>query len=204
MQLRRDQWQGSISPLRELFGRHEGRLVLPLDLCIMVETGNTESPNFPANPGHFNGAPVVDTGGGSVGTVAAYDWPAADIGAVRPYTMVQPAAGADISGIPPASAPDPNVREHDVVRLEIINDQLQSVPTGVTGAVAGLAAIRMYPDLGHRVLAYRVDFGQNLLSAAHGMRVCVAQPKVLLGMLIATQNQPDGKCHALVYPAHLF
>ena len=204
MQLRRDQWQGSISPLRELFGGHNGRLVLPLDLCIVVEAGNDESTSFPSIPGHFNGAPVVDTGGGGVGSVAAYDWPPANIGAVRPYTTVQPAAGSDISGIPPAAAPEPNVSEHDVVRLEIIDDQLNSVPTGVMGAVAGLAAVRMYPDLGHRTLAYRVDFGQNLFPASHGLRVYLDQTDELLGMLIAAENQPDGKSHALVYPAHLF
>ncbi len=189
------------SPLRELYGQANGKLLLPLDVCIYHDTGGGEQLHFPSPAGILNGAPIVDSGGGHAGVVGAYDWPPANMFAVNPIVSVDPAV--PIAGVPSGQAPLAMLRIHDVVELEIIADDLTAQRTGIHGSVKELIVSRIYPDLSHRVLAYLIGFGQSLSGTSHGSRVILSSTGALVGMLIATQNQNDGSCDALVYPAHL-
>jgi len=71
---------------------------------------------------------------------------------------------------------------------------------GVILALSALSGWNEYPDLEHRVKAYGVEFSQHIDRRAHGAAVRLDTGE-LLGMLIATQNQPSGACRALVYAA---
>jgi hypothetical protein len=199
MQLRR---QGSsVSPLRELYGADGGRLILPLDVCLVLDGGGVETLQFPATPGLLLDDSVVDSGGGQVGTVAAYDWPPDDDFDVKPLTFV---ASDGAANVPLGSAEPVELRLNDVVELETVDDNtLESVGSGVLGTVQSLEVLRVWPDLTRRVHTDRVDFGQNLLSTTRGARVVLKDGGALVGMLLFTQNQPDGTCNAFVYPAHL-
>lgn len=200
MQCRREN-NNSFSPLREVYGQHKGRLLLPLDICIFVDQGGVETLQFPGAAGVFNNDDVTNTGGGVVGTVSSYDWPPANAFQVSPFTLVQP--NISITNAPSGHATQTNVRAGDIVELESLDGSFRSVPTGVRGSVKQLIVSRLYPDLGHRADAYRVDFGQHLLGTSHGLRVVLDSTRDLLGMLFVTQNQNDGTCQALVYPANL-
>jgi len=68
------------------------------------------------------------------------------------------------------------------------------------GVIQTLSGWNEYPDLEHRVKAHGVEFSQHIDRRAHGAAVRLDTGE-LLGMLIATQNQPSGACRALVYAA---
>ena len=196
MQLRR---QGAtLSPLREVYGAVDGALILPLDLCLIVQGPGGEQAQFPTSPGTLVDDEVVDTGGGVVGHVANYDWPPATAFDVKPIVRVTPTANV---ALPSARANPIDVGVGETVELQTIDGNLQSVASGATGTVTGPMVLRAWPDLSRRVQTYRVDFGQHLFPTSHGARVVVRDGGRLLGMLLFTQNQADGTCHAFVYPA---
>ena len=191
----------SFSPLRELYGKKNGLLLFPLDLCIMLDQDGQEVLSLPNPAGVLNGDSVTNTGGGVLGAIAHYDWPPANMAQVRPLTLVTPAI--DIGTVPDGTALQPIVHHGDAVGLETLDDSFQPVAAGVIGAITDPIISNLYPDLGHRVQAYRVKFGQHILGPSHGARVVLQATGDLLGLLIATLNQSDGTCDALVYPAHL-
>jgi len=187
--------------LRELYGADGGRLILPLDVCLVLEEGGAETLGFPATSGTLLDDPVVDSGGGPVGTIAAYDWPPSDDFDVKPLAFV---ASDGAARAPSGRAAQAALRLNDVVELETVDDNtLESVGSGVLGTVQSLEVLRVWPDLTRRVQTYRVDFGQNLLPTTRGARVVLKDGGALVGMLLFTQNQPNGTCNAFVYPAHL-
>lgn len=193
----------SHSPPRLLYGKKEGQLILPLDLCIVEMVAGTEQPRFPNTPGQYNAQPVRRAGGGTLGRLAHYDWPPANAFAVVPTAVITPDSALPIASVPEAHAPMPLLHINDVVELEFLDDNFQAIPTGILGAIQEVLVTRMYPDLGHRVIVHRVDFGTSLQDISHGHRVVLASSRALLGMLFVTQNQGPEHCDAWVYPAHL-
>lgn len=188
------------SPLRQLYGVKKGSLLLPLDNCIFDDD---ERMRLPSVPGALNGASVVDSAGGEIGTVSSYDWPPADMANVRPLVFIHPSGSLDINSVPNGTAPKLVVKVGDDVEIVTLNDDFEPVPTGIHGSITALPDSRIYPDLGHRVTAYIVHFNQTLNSPIIGARVRVSTTGELLGMLMATQNQLSGRSDTLVFPAHL-
>ena len=190
------------SPVRTLYGRKGSLLLAPLDLCILLAQNGQEEfrTSFPA--GRFLAAPVLEAGGGRLGLISGYRWPPAAPGElVSPVVLLQAAPSADIRGIA------------DVERIAAQADVGDTVHLG-SGAPAAAGRVRHliqrhpYPDLAHRVEAYRVEFSVPVPKEAHGAPVYLGEGEgsgegeaALLGMLIATDNQAGGTCRALVYPA---
>lgn len=198
------------SPSVVLYGRHQGRLLAPLDLVVMrVEAGEPVY-DPPVDPGRLRGAPVRDEGGGLVGTVEAYGWPPALPTRVDPVVRIETGSDPPAS-VPRGAAPEPDVSMGDPVVLFDEEDEGEDrggedgdgdVPGAtVSGTVGGLLQPRPYPDPGHRADTYRVTFSRHLHADHHGARVHLSDGR-LLGMLVATENDGDGACRALVYPAH--
>ncbi len=191
----------SFSPLRELYGSKEGVLLFPIDICIYVDQGGKELLSYPSTSGQLLGQSVTNSGGGTFGTMLRYDWPPANPFQVYPFAAIKPSF--DISSIATGKAPAPQVHIGDSIELQQFDDDFKAVRTGVKGTITGLIASRFYPDIAHRVMAYQIKIDQQLLNSSHGSRVITGTAGELLGMLLATQNQSNGTCEAMVFPASL-
>lgn len=201
MQFRREKSHTSLSPLRMLYGRKNERLILPLDICIVLERDGKEVLFLPASHGIHNNDPIVNTGGGELGRIGRYDFPPANMFEIQPYTEV--ISNIPVEMVPLGQAPAVNAQKQDIVEIEILNDSFEPTPTGVRGNIVQLPMSYAYPDLAHRVTAYHVHFNQRLRSVQHGSRVVMVRDRSLLGMLFVTENKSDGTCETLVFPAHL-
>ena len=185
------------SPNFELYGERGGILIAAFDLILMELQGGSSIFKPSSVLGLFNGAAVSTPAGGNVGVIADYDWPPVNAFDIKPYVKITPSIGTDLSKIPKISiAAPPTIASGDPVTLKIGN----GIPGNI---VQNTIFIRAYPDFSSQVKCYRIDFDQHLLSQTHGGRIVHNASNVELGMLISTQNQSNGTCHAIVFPSHL-
>ena len=197
------------SPVRALYGRKGGLLLAPLDLCVLlVQPDGGEEFRTSLPPGRFLAAPVQEAAGGRIGLIAGYDWPPPGKGessSVNPVVLVQAAPSVNIRGIADRERIAAQAEVEDAVHL---GRDDEGDAEGVEGVVRHGIGPYPYPDLAHQVSAYRVEFGRPVPREAHGSPVYLGAGggagdgagADLLGMLIATDNRPDGTCRALVYP----
>ena len=185
-----------ISPVRTLYGRKGNLLLLPLDVCILQTINGTEEFRPAPEAARLIAAPIQEEGGGRVGLIAHYDWPPLHSDApVNPIVTVQLAPSADARGIEDLRVLAPQVHVGDKILLRLCDCRT------IEGTVRDRVDRHHYPDLGHHVRAYAVTFEQHVDRSAHGGAVRLLNNGRVFGMLIATQNEPDGLCRALVYPA---
>lgn len=179
------------SPVRTLYGRKGNLLLLPLDVCILQTVNGKEEFRPSPESTRMIAAPIQDEADGRIGLIAQYTWPPfRDSGSVDPVVLVQLAPSANVKG----------VEDLRVIACQpALNDAVRCVEGGIDGVVVKLIGWCLYPDLMHRVAAYRVEFAQYIAPRAHGSAVRLKNGE-LVGMLIATQNQESGICRALVYP----
>lgn len=190
------------SPVRTLYGRKGNLLLAPLDVCILqLNNGNEEFRPAP-EAARLIAAPIQEYNDGRMGVIAQYEWPPNNDSAINPVVTVQLAPSANAKGIPDLRVLASQVRVDDRVKvfLESKNDGLSVLGQSIAGTVRTIPQWHPYPDLIHRVLAYGVEFQQHVDRTMHGSAVWLETGE-LVGMLISTQNQPDGICRALVYPA---
>ena len=218
------------SPVRTLYGRKGNLLLAPLDLCILLaQDGGREDFRTALPPEVLLASPVQEAGGSRVGLIAQYEWPPpTSASRVNPVVLLQVAPSANIKSIADRECIAVQADVGDAVHLD---GETATGTAGVQGVVRHLVGPHPYPDLAHRVEAYRVDFSQPVPKEAHGSPVYLATRSRtgrktskgagngagngtndetsigaangtgdLLGMLIATDNQPEGTCRALVYP----
>lgn len=192
MQISRDAFVGRpASAIRTLFGRRGDALLAPLDLCI-VEDGEVFNPNTVS--GVYVGAPVIWQGAGLLGTILGYCWPPAMPGdRVDPIVAIKPDAAVDIGGVPDVTEFAPVAHENDPVQL----DYPQSP---ITGTIATALQEFPYPTGAYRVSAYLVEFDEAVQPIMHGARVRLTSG-ALLGILLKTDDFPNGSRRALVHPA---
>jgi hypothetical protein len=165
--------------------------LLPLDVCLL-QTVNGREEFRPSTEGtRLIAAPIQDERDGRIGTIAQYAWPPRDGIPLIPVVLVQLAPSANVKGVEDLRV----IASHAKV-----GDGIICTETGAEGIIMQASGGCTYPDLTHQVEAYRVEFNEPIACRAHGSAVRLATGG-LLGMLIATQNQPDGICRALVYPA---
>jgi hypothetical protein len=179
------------SPVRTLYGRKGNLLLLPLDVCILQVVNGIDEFRPSPEATRLIAAPIQDELDGRVGLVAQYAWPPLDGVPIDPVVLVQLAPSANVKG---------------VVDLRVLASQAAAgdivicAEGDVEGRVTECSGTCTYPDLAHNVEAYRVEFKEHLSPRCHGAAVRL-QGGGLLGMLIATENQTNGVCRALVYPA---
>jgi hypothetical protein len=190
------------SPVRRLYGRKGNLLLVPLDVCLLQEINGVEEFRPPPERGRLIAAPILEEGGGRVGLIAQYEWPPRNGRPVNPVVTVQLAPSANIRGIEDLRVIASQFAAGDRVVLQ--EDEQEGGDPAAAGRTEGVilapSGRHEYPDLMHRERAYAVAFGRHVERRAHGAAVRLETGE-LLGMLIATQNQPDGACRALVYPA---
>jgi hypothetical protein len=182
------------SPVRTLYGRKGNLLLMPLDVCILQRSNGTEEFR-PPEAARLIAAPIQEQGGGRLGVIARYEWPPRPDALVNPVVIVQLAPSANIKGVPDLRvlASQVNIGDKIVLTGGSSGDRVEGVVRSLRGSCE-------YPDLAHPVQAYRVEFQQHVDRQEHGAAIWL-EGSGLLGMLIATQNQPGGICRALVYPA---
>jgi hypothetical protein len=181
-----------VSPVRTLYGRKGNFLLLPLDVCIL-QTVNGGSDEFRpcAEDTRLIAAPIQDEADGRIGLIAQYVWPPREGIPIDPVVLVQLAPSANVKGVA-------DLRE---IACQVeAGDAIVCVEGGIEGTVTRAIGWCTYPDLTHRVEAYRVEFRQHVGCRSHRAAVRLVSGE-LVGMLIATQNQESGVCRALVYPA---
>lgn len=179
------------SPVRTLYGRKGNMLFLPLDVCLLLTVNGQEEFRPPAERTRLIAAPIQDEADGRIGTIAQYAWPPREGVPVNPVVLVQLAPSANVKG----------VEDLRVIACQVqVGDAIVCVEGDIEGTVLQAIGLCTYPDLAHHVAAYRVEFGQPVSCRSHGSAVRLKTGE-LLGMLIATQNQPEGICRALVFPA---
>jgi hypothetical protein len=190
----------TISPVGELYGKKQmptGQtlLVASLDIVVMQVVNNTPKFRPPTIPGILNGASITSTADGPIGKIFSYDFPPTVILNVKPFILIDPLNNFDLSGIEDIERESvPAVSKDQPVDLVLAPGLTVSGVMAMAGTVS-----RNYPSASSQVNAFRVNFDQHLLGDVHGAKVHVGGS--LLGMLIATQNQLDGSCHTLVFPA---
>jgi hypothetical protein len=130
-----------------------------------------------------------------VGSIIGFDYPPTNLFDVKPVVFIQPDTNFDLTNISEVKTSSaPSIHQGDPVTLILA--------PGLTVAgklVSNGTVTRNYPEASSEVQAYRVDFDQTFLRDVHGARIIAGN--ALLGILIATQNQRDGSCHTLVFPA---
>ena len=197
------------SPVRTLYGRKGNLLLAPLDLCVLLtrDGGGGEDFRTSLPAGRFVAAPVQEAGASRVGLIAQYQWPPAlppgDL--VNPVVTVQAAPSADVRAVPDVERIAAQADVGDLVYLDGGGTGGGGAGGGtggdsgdsggverIGGVVRHLIGRHPYPDLAHRVEAYRVDFWAPVPKEAHGSAVRLFGG-ALLGMLIATDNQPDNQ-----------
>jgi hypothetical protein len=186
------------SPVRRLYGRKGNLLLVPLDVCILQGLDGTEEFRPPPEPSRLIAAPIQEEGGGRLGLIARYEWPPRGDRPVNPVVTVQLAPSANARDIEDLRVIASQFAVGDRVVLEGDSDDPAAART--EGIILALSGWNEYPDLSHRVKAYGVEFSRHVDRRVHGAAVRLETGE-LLGMLIATQNQPGGACRALVYPA---
>ncbi len=178
------------SPVRTLYGRKGNQLLLPLDVCILQTVNGKEEFRPSPEETRLIAAPIQDERDGRIGLVAQYAWPPTDKTTVNPVVTVQLAPSANVKG----------VEDLRVIACQVaVGDGIVCVEGNIEGKVTRAIGWCTYPDLTHQVEAYRVEFQQHVSRRAHGAAVRLKSGE-LVGMLIATQNQENGACRALVYP----
>jgi hypothetical protein len=191
------------SPVRTLYGRKGNLLLLPLDVCILQTVNGNEEFRPSPETARLIAAPIQDEKDGRIGLIAKYDWPSL-LGSNGNGTVANPVVTVQL-------APSANVKGVEDLRVLACRVELGDAVVCVEGGAEGVVVRDMgwcaYPDLTHRVKAYRVEFRQHISNRAHGSAVRLKSGGDLVGMLIATHNQGDGAdssggvCRALVYPA---
>jgi len=180
------------SPVRPLYGRKGSYLLLPLDVCILQTVLGREEFRPCAEGTRLIAAPIQDEIDGRIGLIAQYEWPPLnDDAPANPLVLVQ-------------LAPSANVKAVEDLRVLAIQAEVGDAIVCMEGDVEGVVSAAIdwctYPDLTHRVRAYRVEFAAHIATRAHGSAVRLRSGD-LIGMLIATRNQEGtGACRALVYP----
>jgi len=178
------------SPVRTLYGRKGNFLLLPLDVCVLQTVNGIDEFRPSPEVTRLIAAPIQDESDGRVGLVAQYVWPPGEGVLVDPVVLVQLAPSADVK----------RVRDMRVIACQVeAGDAIVCVEGNIEGRITRSIGWCTYPDLTHRVEAYRVEFGQHVDCRSHGAAVRLPSGE-LVGMLIATQNQQSGVCRALVYP----
>jgi hypothetical protein len=184
------------SPVRTLYGRKGNVLFVPLDVCILqVAAGGGDEFRPAPEPARLIAAPIQEEGAGRIGLIAHYEWPPllADH-SVNPVVTVQLAPSASVRGIEDLRVLAPQVHPGDAVTIDLGSG------TTISGTIHTEIGWCSYPDLLHHVGAYRVELVAHVDVRLHGSAVRLTGNGGLLGMLIATQNEPGGTCRALVYP----
>ena len=193
MQINRDTF-GTIppSPDRELYGNLGGVLIAPIDIILFH--GGTFNP--PSTAGSFNNANVLTSSGSILGTIASSPWPSANFFDVKPFVKVTPDPGRDLTELPNISSSGiPVLSSRD--SIELLTDGGSISGEIVDPNIFG----RQYINFSSRVNTFTVKFDQFLLPSLHGSRI-VTSAGLLIGMLVATQNNPaSGECEARVFPA---
>jgi hypothetical protein len=199
MQIKRDA-VGTIpsSQTRELYGNLGGILIAPIDI-ILFHSGTF---NPPSTQGSFNNANVLTSAGTTLGKIASSPWPPTSLFAVEPFVKITPNLGtATTPGIDLTLLP--NVSSGGIPALSS-GDSIKLVTGGgnISGSILDPnISGRIYLTFSFRVNAFTVQFNQLLLASLHGSRI-ITSGGLLIGMLIATQNnQSNGTCDALVFPA---
>ncbi|MBC8104385.1 MAG: hypothetical protein H7Z41_17555 [Cytophagales bacterium] len=178
------------SPVRTLYGRKGSVLLLPLDICILQIVNEREEFRPSPEDARLIAAPIMDELHGRIGLIAQYTWPPRNGDPVNPVVTVQLAPSASVKG----------VEDLRVIACQAeAGDAILCVESSVEGVILRSAERCTYPDLTHEVQAYPVEFRGHVARRTHGAAVRLATGE-LLGMLIATQNQNNGTCRALVYP----
>ncbi len=198
------------SPVRTLYGRKGNLLLVPLDICILQMANGIEEFRPPLEVSRLITAPVQDLEDGRLGVIAGYDWPPQKGESVNPVVTIQLAPSGNVKGIPDLRVLASQLRVGDLVFLSGEDVEQVVFAVGrktvnpdsvnrVVGTIVSLTHLQEYPDLEHRVIAHAVEFQQHLDPTVRGAAVR-RESGELVGMLISTQNQPDGVCRALVYP----
>jgi hypothetical protein len=171
----------------QLYGKKDGSLLAPIDLVL--------ASGLPV----FIGAPIRDEGGVQIGVINNYTLPNTTPGNLsNPIVSITPESFIDLDPIPDGfQSQSPNIGQNASVSLKV-------GLTMDTGTIKELPSQLPYPEgLGSVVVAYVVHFNSTVKDRKHGGRVLLNNDGSLLGMLIYTQEQPNGTTRALVYPAHL-
>jgi hypothetical protein len=178
------------SPPRQVFGIHptNGKILVPIDLCILV-LGNP-TPKFDFN---VNGRDVLDAPTSAlVGTVENFSVPPA--GNINPIVTLDPDIPID-RRIKKIITPS-TVKAGDVVTLDGDSSFTGNVLAPVSdGLIIGTFPFPLNPSL--TILAFRVAFSKTLRSEDIGSPIVMADKKIL-GMLLTAGNAGQT---VFVYPS---
>jgi hypothetical protein len=196
MQIFRDTF-GTISPSprRQLYGNLAGDLIAPIDIILF--RGGTFNP--PTSQGSFNDAEVVTSSGTLLGNISSSPWPPVDPTDVEPFVKITPDSSLDLGDFTNViSTSIPTLRQDAAVEL------VRDGETNISGKIVDPSIQgRIYIDFSFRVNSFVVQFDRILLRDLHGSKIVMSSGGQLIGMLIATQNNSDGTCDTLIFPANL-
>jgi hypothetical protein len=188
------------SSVGELYGKKnmsgQTFLVAPLDIVIRQIVGGVSQYQPLITPGILKGSLVNSNTLGLIGKIHDYSFTPGIVLSWKPLVFIEPDPGLNLNSIM-------DIQTATIPPLIVGQSVNLFLDAGLTvsGIIAQVGIVnRNFPDGNSLVNAFRVDFSQHLLSDVHGARVFIGGS--LLGMLIATQNQGDGSCHALVFPAN--
>jgi hypothetical protein len=196
MQVFRDTFGAiSPSPIRQLYGNLGGTLIAPIDIILF--RGGTFSP--PTSSGSFKGAEVLTSSGTVLGKISSSPWPPVDPTNVEPFVKIAPDSSLDLSGFASViSTPIPILRQDAAV--ELVRDGGSNISGKILDpSIQG----RTYINFSFQVNSFIVRFDRILLRDLHGSKIVMSSSGQLIGMLIATQNNSDGTCDTLIFPADL-
>ena len=171
------------SPFRYSYGMRAGMLLFPLDLAF-----THYNPDVCDTGASFIGS-AIDGAGFSVGTIAAYTFPA--VGPVNPIVYVTPSAGfpaASVSVLPVVPAPIAPAGASISVDLGT---------STVSGSILSYLAAAPYLDAAHTIQAYVATLAVPLTPDYNGAPVSLSATGAIIGMLITAQ-QPNGSQLTLV------
>ena len=185
----------SPSPIRQLYGNSGGTLIVPIDIILF--RGGTFSP--PTSSGSFNGAEVVTSSGTVLGNISSSPWPPIDPTNVEPFVKITPDLSLNLDSFANIiSTAIPTLNQDDTVEL------VRDGATNISGKIVDSSIQeRTYIDFSFRVNSFIVRFNRILLRDLHGSKIVKSSGGQLIGMLIATQNNSDGTCDTLIFPANL-
>lgn len=185
----------SSSPTRQLYGNLGGTLIAPIDIILF--RGGTFSP--PTSSGSFNSAEVSTSSGTVLGNISSSPWPPADPTNVEPFVKIAPDSSLDLSGFANVISTSIPTLNRDAA-VELVRDGA----TNISGKIFDPSIQgRTYIDFDFRVNSFIVRFNRILLRDLHGSKIVMSSSGQLIGMLIFTQNNSDGTCDTLIFPADL-
>ncbi|MDJ0616925.1 MAG: hypothetical protein QNJ63_09300 [Calothrix sp. MO_192.B10] len=178
---------------RLLFGKKDGYLLAPIDICLFEQTPTGQAFIHSRTPRQFIGTEVRGTGNAKIGVIFDYSEPS--VLSVNPIVKITPDPLVSIS--PTLAEFNPiersQVREGDEVMFTINNG------VRIKGKVRNPIPTQLPFIVGDfEAEVYEVEFNQRLIDSVHGARVFYPSTGKILGMLIGTQGT-----NALVYPADL-